>query len=132
MEGWENGWVEKKRVRSGSPPSTPPTIHPSPRGRARSGKHAREYARGPGRTNPGLRLIIPSYGGILPECAGSALYAHRKVSAPGELTPLRRWLAASCLKATKLWCQCALKHMGKDGAPARARDLPDLVAALRA
>jgi len=67
-----------------------------------------------------------------PECSGSAIYAHRKVSAPGELTPLRRWLAASCLKATKLWCQCALKHMGKDGVPARARDLPDVAAALRA
>ena len=64
-----------------------------------------------------------------PDCAGAAAHTLRRVARAGEATPLRRWLVASFLKATKLWCQCALHHAGAS-APASARDLPDVVAAI--
>lgn len=66
-----------------------------------------------------------------PECAGAAIYALRRVSRAGTLTPLRRWLVVSLLKSTKIWCQCALGNMGEDNVPAYARDLPDVVATIK-
>jgi hypothetical protein len=65
-----------------------------------------------------------------PDCAGAAIHALRGVSGAGEPTPLRRWLVASLLKCTKLWCQHFLSIVGEE-APAYARDLPDVRAAVR-
>ena len=65
-----------------------------------------------------------------PELAGAAIYALRGVSCAGNPTPLRRWLVASFLKATKLWCQRALKLMPNDSIPTYAQDLPDIIAAI--
>ena len=65
-----------------------------------------------------------------PDCAGSAIYALRAVSNSGSTTPLRRWLIASLLKSAKIWCRCVLNNVGEDRAPAYARDLPDVVAAI--
>ena len=65
-----------------------------------------------------------------PDCAGAAIHALKGVSRAGEPTPLRRWLVASFLKCTKLWCQHCLTVVGEE-APAYARDLPDVVAAVR-
>ena len=50
----------------------------------------------------------------------------------GSPTPLRRWLVASLLKSTKIWCQALLNATAKyDVAlPAYALDLPDVVAAI--
>jgi len=65
-----------------------------------------------------------------PECAGAAIYALRGVSRAGAPTPLRRWLMASLLKSTKIWCQCMLNNVGEDKVSAYARDLPDVAAAI--
>ncbi|MGD8238694.1 MAG: hypothetical protein PVH68_09095 [Armatimonadota bacterium] len=65
-----------------------------------------------------------------PDCAGAAIHALRGVSRSGEPTPLRRWLVASLLKSSKLWCQTMLNRMGKE-VPAYVRDLPDVVAGVR-
>ncbi len=65
-----------------------------------------------------------------PERAGAAIYALRRVSRAGKPTPLRRWLTASLLKSTKLWCQCALNNM-PGAVPACAQELPDVVAAIK-
>ncbi len=67
-----------------------------------------------------------------PDCAGAAIYALQAVSSPGPPTPLRRWLVASLLKSTKIWCQRTIEVTGEDAVPAYARDLPDVVAAARA
>ncbi len=67
-----------------------------------------------------------------PECAGAAIYALQGVSRAGPPTPLRRWLVASLLKSTTIWCQALLNATGRyDVAlPAYALDLPDVVAAI--
>ena len=65
-----------------------------------------------------------------PDCAGAAIYALQGVSRAGPPIPLRRWLIASLLKATKIWCQCALNKAGGDFVPAVATDLPDLLVAV--
>lgn len=62
-----------------------------------------------------------------PHCAGAAIHALQGVSRAGAPTPLRRWLVASLLKSTKLWCQAMLNRMGKEEVPAYVRDLPDVV-----
>jgi len=62
---------------------------------------------------------------------GAAVHALRGVSRAGESTPLRRWLVASLLKSAKIWCQCVLNNMGEESMPAAARDLPDVVAAIK-
>jgi len=67
-----------------------------------------------------------------PECAGAAIYALQGVSRAGPPTPLRRWLVASLLKSTKIWCQALLNATARyDVAlPAYALDLPDVVTAI--
>lgn len=67
----------------------------------------------------------------IPECAGAAIYALRGVSRAGKPTPLLRWLAASLLKSTKIWCQLALKLTPDDSIPAYARVLPNVIDAIR-
>ena len=66
-----------------------------------------------------------------PECAGAAIHALRAVSQAGAPTPLRRWLVASLLKSTKIWCQCMLNNLAKAKTPANVRDMPDVLDALR-
>ena len=65
-----------------------------------------------------------------PDCAGAAIHALLGVSHMGDPTPLRRWLVASLLKSTKIWCQCALNRLREENVPAYVRDLPDVTAAL--
>jgi len=70
-----------------------------------------------------------------PDHAGAAIYALRGVSRAGKPKPLHRWLIASLLKSTKLWCQCAVRNLeewvGVEAVPAYARDLPDLITAIK-
>lgn len=70
--------------------------------------------------------------GSKPEVADAAVRALGEVQQAGEMTPLRRWLIASMLKATKIWCEFALWDIGDASVPEYARDLPDVIAALRA
>ena len=65
------------------------------------------------------------------ECAGAAIYALQGISRAGGPNPLRRWLVASLLKSSKIWCQCMLNNVGEDKVPTYARDLPDVVAAIK-
>jgi len=65
-----------------------------------------------------------------PELAGATIHALRGVSRKGDPTPLRRWLVASLLKSTKLWCQYALKVIPAESVPEYVRDLPDVVAGI--
>lgn len=64
----------------------------------------------------------------VPECAGAAVYALQGVCRAGSPTPLRRWLVASLLKTTKIWCQRALSRMGDELVPGYASDLPRIPA----
>jgi RNA polymerase sigma-70 factor (ECF subfamily) len=66
-----------------------------------------------------------------PEVAGAAIHALQGVSRAGAPTPLRRWLVASLLSTTRFWHQRGLNFAGAENAPAFARDVPDLAAALR-
>jgi hypothetical protein len=61
-----------------------------------------------------------------PECAGAALYARHGVQGVEGPTPLRRWLVASLLKSTKIWCQRALELTPDNLVPAYATDLPTI------
>jgi len=61
-----------------------------------------------------------------PDCARAAIYALRSVSKPGPATPLRRWLAASFLKAISLWC-ARLAQLVEPNAPPEMRDLPGVL-----
>jgi len=65
-----------------------------------------------------------------PECADAAIHALQFVSRAGAPTPIRRWLVASMLKTTKLWCQFVINTSEGD-VPAYARDLPDVVAGIQ-
>ena len=65
-----------------------------------------------------------------PAVAEAAARALGEVQRAGELAPLRRWLVASMLKATKIWCAFALWDAGDVELPDHARDLPDALAAL--
>jgi len=65
-----------------------------------------------------------------PECAGSAVYALNAALKPGEPTPLRRWLVASMLKATKIWCQGLAEKKHHDTIGWHPKDLPDMLEAL--
>ena len=64
-----------------------------------------------------------------PDCAGAGIYALHAVSKAGQATPIRRWLAASLLVTTRLWCERAAGRMGH-AAPDRADDLPDILETL--
>jgi len=61
-----------------------------------------------------------------PGCVGAATHALREVARPGNLTPLRRWLVASLLVTTKLWCHRAIEISEPGAVPAWAYDLPQL------
>lgn len=65
-----------------------------------------------------------------PDCAGAAIYALQRLSKPGAITPLRRWLAASFLQTTKLWCQMAMARSSEEIIPTWAHDLPEMHEAL--
>ncbi len=64
-----------------------------------------------------------------PECADEAVHALNGVSQAGKPTPLRRWLAASFLKSTKLWIDHGIPI---DLMPSNVRELPDTLEALKA
>lgn len=66
-----------------------------------------------------------------PECAGAAIYTLQGVSRAGAPTPLRRWLVASLLKSTKIWCQAALNRLREGPVPIYTGDLPDVVAVVQ-
>lgn len=59
-----------------------------------------------------------------PECAGAALYALQAASRAGQHTPLQRWLVASLLKATEVWCRRAMARSPEGLVPSWAYDLP--------
>ena len=61
------------------------------------------------------------------DCAGAALHALKVVSAR-PITPVRRWLVASLIKATKQWCETALNRAEDKKVAERYRDLPMLIA----
>jgi len=67
----------------------------------------------------------------VPASAGAAVYALRAASRAGPPTPLRRWAAASLLSGVKFWYQRALNFADPDSAPQAARNVPELLPALR-
>lgn len=60
------------------------------------------------------------------EVAGAACITLRRLADAGEPTPTRRWLAASLLKTTKLWCERALSRCDGPAIPAVATRLPSV------
>lgn len=62
-----------------------------------------------------------------PGCIGSATYALSQVSKSGALTPVDRWLVASLLVTTKIWCHRAIEMADAAAVPVWAYDLPQLV-----
>jgi len=66
--------------------------------------------------------------GAHPEVAGAGLVTLRRLTDAGDATPVRRWLAASLLKTTKLWCGRALGRCEPAQVPATATRLPGVPA----
>ncbi len=62
------------------------------------------------------------------EVAGAGVVTLRRLTDAGEATPVRRWLAASLLKTTKLWCERALSRCDPAQVPATATRLPGVPA----
>lgn len=60
-----------------------------------------------------------------PYCAGPAVSVLRQLEGIDTSTSLIRWLVASALKTTKLWCEYVLAHASTP-VPERAADLPQL------
>jgi RNA polymerase sigma-70 factor (ECF subfamily) len=64
----------------------------------------------------------------VPQAAGAAIYALRGVVKAGPPTPLRRWLVASLLVATRYWYQRAVNFAGS---PESAGQPPDVMSAIQ-
>ena len=60
----------------------------------------------------------------VPQVAGAALHALRRLSGSSAPEPVRRWLAASLLSTTKFWYRRALSFMAMDDAPAYWKSVP--------
>jgi len=75
-----------------------------------------------GRDEAWLRATVP-------DCAGAAIHALQRVSQAGPARPVHRWLAASLLKTTALWCQRVLSRWAQS-APPSAAVLPHLMEAI--
>ena len=67
-----------------------------------------------------------------PDHAGAALYAFQALHGHGGPEPLKRWLTASLLKSTEIWCQRALARSPGEMVPSWAYDLPAVSEVLQA
>lgn len=61
-----------------------------------------------------------------PDCAETGSCALAELGPLADHDPLHRWLLASMLKATKIWCEATLNCTPKEQVPDWAHDLPAL------